>query len=132
KDDIIDHAAAAYRLELKKPAAHCQGARAIANDFEKLYLESTGAKIHLNHGTVRNRAAGMKSKKDAAMEQGWLLPEEEDIIISHIIQSADQGFPLTHRRLKEDVDRILQGRLGDEFPEEGVGKKWTQWFVAKH
>jgi hypothetical protein len=34
--------------------------------------------------------------------------------------------------LKEHVDAIYRVRLGDEFPADGVGKKWTNRFVEKH
>ncbi|KAL0058805.1 hypothetical protein AAF712_014488 [Marasmius tenuissimus] len=34
--------------------------------------------------------------------------------------------------LKEVVDKILHAQLGDEFPESGVGKQWTQQFVEQH
>lgn len=39
---------------------------------------------------------------------------------------------LTHKLLKEIVDDICRARLGDEFPENGVGKQWTDQFVEKH
>ncbi|KAG2047938.1 hypothetical protein BDR06DRAFT_830602, partial [Suillus hirtellus] len=42
------------------------------------------------------------------------------------------GFPLSHKCLKEHVDEICQARLGDAFPQSGVGKNWTQRFVEKH
>src|ERR1700728_4676871 len=46
--------------------------------------------------------------------------------------SYHQGFPLSHRWLKEHVDCICQACLGDLFPDGGVGKNWTNCFVEKH
>ncbi|TFK19804.1 hypothetical protein FA15DRAFT_555840, partial [Coprinopsis marcescibilis] len=129
---VINRAAAAYELELKKPAKFRRGSRAIAKDFEKSYFESTGVQIKIHHTTVAARAAGRKSRKEAAQAQEWLLPEEAELVIKHVTQCADQGFSLTHRRLKEDVDQILGARLGDDFPEEGIGKNWTHRFVERN
>lgn len=39
---------------------------------------------------------------------------------------------MSHRRLKEHVDEILRGRLGDDFPVNGVGKQWTHRFTEKY
>ncbi|TFK16765.1 hypothetical protein FA15DRAFT_552211, partial [Coprinopsis marcescibilis] len=104
----------------------------VARDFERMHFESTGTKVKIPHSTVAARAAGRKSRKEAALAQEWLRPEETEIVIKHVIQSANQGFPLTHRRLKEHIDRILGARLGDTFPEGGVGKKYTQRFVERN
>ncbi|TFK20504.1 hypothetical protein FA15DRAFT_553828, partial [Coprinopsis marcescibilis] len=82
--------------------------------------------------TVAARAAGRKSRKEAAQAQEWLLPEEAELVIKHVTQCADQGFPLTHCWLKEDVDQILGAHLGDDFPEEGIGKNWTHRFVEQN
>ena len=41
------------------------------------------------------------------------------------------GFPLSHRRLKEHVDRIACARLGSKFPTQGVGKNWTACFMLR-
>lgn len=34
--------------------------------------------------------------------------------------------------MKEHVDETLRARLGDKFPEGGVGENWTYQFVEKH
>ncbi|KAF5341659.1 hypothetical protein D9611_002144 [Ephemerocybe angulata] len=134
-DDLTNRAAAAYRLELDKPYKRGmvrRGSRKIADDFEGIYFAETGKKIKLSHNTVAERAKGRKSRIESAKLQEWLTEDETEIVISHIIRSANQGFPLSHRRLKEDVDRILRARLGAEFREEGVGQAWTHRFVKKH
>ncbi|PCH38863.1 hypothetical protein WOLCODRAFT_36897, partial [Wolfiporia cocos MD-104 SS10] len=53
-------------------------------------------------------------------------------VLTFVIQTACQGFPLTHRHLKEAVDEICHARLGNTFPEDSVGKCWTARFVEKH
>ncbi|KAF5334791.1 hypothetical protein D9611_012962 [Ephemerocybe angulata] len=133
KDALLDRAAAAYRLELDKPRTHPRrSSRKIARDFAQNHYEQTGNLFKLSHETIIQRANGRKSKVEAAQLREWLLPNEVEIVIGHIIKSAEQGFPLSHRRLKEDVDRIVRARLGSKFPSRGVGKKWTHRFVEKH
>ena len=133
KDDLVDRAAAAYLAEQSKPDVKGRkGSRTIAKDFMQLHLEATGRHIKISHETIIKRAAGRSTRAKAAQTHEWLLPNEVEIVIRHILKSAEQGFPLSHRRLKEDVDRIVQARMGSEFPEEGVGKHWTRHFVEKH
>ncbi|KAE9402779.1 hypothetical protein BT96DRAFT_816030, partial [Gymnopus androsaceus JB14] len=62
----------------------------------------------------------------------WLTTKETNVVIAYIIKVANQGFPLSHRQLKEHVDEVLRLRLGARFPVTGVGKKWMQQFVRKH
>ncbi|KAI0045573.1 hypothetical protein FA95DRAFT_1465332, partial [Auriscalpium vulgare] len=54
------------------------------------------------------------------------------IVVAYAISLAERGFPLNHKRIKEHVDEICRAKLGDKFPESGVGKKWTYRFVEKH
>ncbi|KAJ7759016.1 hypothetical protein DFH07DRAFT_711119, partial [Mycena maculata] len=94
-------------------------------------------KVHHQHITLSSSVldrldkGGMpKSKSNAA--KGWLLPEEAETVIQYAVEVASCGFPLTHRRLKECVDEICRARMGDAFPEAGVGIQWTQRFCEKH
>jgi hypothetical protein len=57
---------------------------------------------------------------------------EERVVIDFAVECANCGFPLSHRRLKEHVDKIARARWGDKFPADGVGKQWTTWFVSDH
>ncbi|THU82180.1 hypothetical protein K435DRAFT_589186, partial [Dendrothele bispora CBS 962.96] len=54
------------------------------------------------------------------------------IVIGYALEVAARGFPLTHQRLKEAVNKICCARLGDAFPAMGVGKQWTNCFVEKY
>lgn len=76
------------------------------------------------------RANGRKSRTEYAADREWLLQEEVEIVISHLIKCAEQGFPLNYERLKIDVDVILKARLGSSFV--GVGKKWAERFVERN
>ncbi|KAF9224005.1 hypothetical protein BS17DRAFT_658570, partial [Gyrodon lividus] len=61
----------------------------------------------------------------------WLTPEEEDIV-AYLLDLAARGFPLTHKTLKLHVDTLLRARLGEAFPETGVGHNWTDRFTTRH
>ncbi|TFK17582.1 hypothetical protein FA15DRAFT_551710, partial [Coprinopsis marcescibilis] len=95
-------------------------------------FENTGNRVKIHHTTLAARAAGRRSRTTIAQSQEWLLPEETTLIIDHITQCANQGFPLSHRRLKENVDQILRAQLDNDFVDGGVGKRWTQRFVERH
>ena len=64
--------------------------------------------------------------------KSWLLKGEVEKVIEYALTTVEQGFPLSHRRLKDHLDDICHARLGNEFLEAGVGANWTQWFVTKH
>ncbi|KAF5389967.1 hypothetical protein D9757_013844 [Collybiopsis confluens] len=108
------------------------GAKAICNRFTNLHRAETGQIIKLNHATIINHAKGKPTRAESNAARAWLTAGEIEAVIAYIIEVANQGFPLSHRRLKEHVDEILRGRLGDNFPVSGVGKKWTQRFVRKY
>ena len=59
-----------------------------------------------------------------------LAPAEETIVVNFVMESANQGFPLTHRNVKAQANVILQSRLGDEA--EPVGHNWIDWFLTRH
>ncbi|KAF5379261.1 hypothetical protein D9757_010705 [Collybiopsis confluens] len=108
------------------------GAKAICNRFTNLHRAETGQIIKLNYATIINHAKGKPTRAESNAARTWLTAGKIEAVIAYIIEVANQGFPLSHRRLKEHVDEILRGRLGDDFPVSGVGKKWTQHFVRKY
>ncbi|EPS96425.1 hypothetical protein FOMPIDRAFT_1082667, partial [Fomitopsis schrenkii] len=123
----------AYQKELAKPPGmKARGARTIARDFENIYRQETGDTIKLNYNTIIRGAHGTQSRAESNESRGWLTAEETDVVLEYIIELGQRGFPLSHRRLKEHVDEILEARLGSTFLATGVGKKWTSRFVEKH
>ncbi|KIN99885.1 hypothetical protein M404DRAFT_54907, partial [Pisolithus tinctorius Marx 270] len=83
--------------------------------------------------TVRRQAKGGRGHQEAGLEsQGWLTLEEEELVVKYCLKLAARGFPFNHRTLKYHVDSILQARLGDAFPEAGVGTNWTNRFLSRH
>jgi len=106
KDGLMARAVASYQFELGRPAGEKRkGLRTICKEVEGAYFKETKVHIKLDHKTLSRLAAGGKN-----------------IVINYAIETAAQGFPLSHRRLQEHVNAILRGRLGSSFPEKGVGR----------
>lgn len=61
-----------------------------------------------------------------------MRPEEAEVVIENTLELAARGFPLSPRRLREHANEILKARLGEDFPEGGVGVQWPYRFVEKH
>jgi hypothetical protein len=129
----MTHAVAAYKAEQAKEGSEKKkGLRAICADVARDWWVETGKDVKLNHVTLGNLAKGGRSLSEFNADKSWLMPQEVDLVIEYAQEVAARGFPLSHKRLKEHVDAICQARLGSQFPEEGVGKRWTDRFVEKY
>jgi hypothetical protein len=130
---LMAQAIVAYKAEQKKyPVKSRRGLRTICADISAIHFSETGNVIKLSHMTLKRLADGGLSREKANEARAWLLPAEVDVIIDFIIEMAHRGFPLSHRRLKEHVDMICRARLGNEFPESGVGVNWTYRFSKNY
>jgi hypothetical protein len=138
--DILDsllEACVAMRqaeLETTPPGGKFTSIRAICKIVQTKYELESGNKLakDLSKSTVDRLLKGGTRKSDSNADRGWLLAEEEVIVADFCLQCANRGFPLSHRRLKEHVDMICRARLGNQFPETGVGKQWTDRFITRH
>ena len=54
------------------------------------------------------------------------------IVITNALELAAQGFPLSHKQIKEHIDKILYAHLGNAFSIGGVGENWAHCFVEKN
>lgn len=106
------------------------GAKNIRDEVIALWKVEKKQEVKFTHQTILNHAAGRPTRADANAKRSLLTPEEVEVVITYIIEVGRQGFPLSHRRLKEHVDEILCARLGQDF--EGVGRRWTNRFIEKH
>ena len=132
-DALMARAVSAYQAELNKPNYRSRrGLRTICKDFEKLYYDEKGVRIHLSYSTLSRLVDGRKTREQANAHRQWLTAIEEDIVVNFIVEMAAQGWAVSHRRLKEHVDLIANARLGDKFPSLGVGKNWTAHFISRH
>jgi hypothetical protein len=129
---LMAQAIDAYKSEQKKPIKSRRGLHTICTEISALHFSETGKVIKLSHMTLKRLVDGGLSREKANEHRSWLLPAEVDVVIDFIIEMAQRGFPLSHRRLKEHVDTICEARLGNEFPESGVGINWTYRFSKKY
>jgi hypothetical protein len=119
-----------YRCELKKIKG--KGARTVAKDFVELFKQETGKDVKLSYATLIRGAQGRRSRAEPNAARSWLKEGETKVIIEYIAELGNRGFPLSHRRLREHVNEILRARLGDKFPQLGVGKQWSNRFIEKY
>lgn len=133
QDRVTCRAIEEYKMELGRgPGQKKRGLRKVCKDVSEQYFQETGRTVKLDPTTLGRLSKGGKSLSDFNAAKGWLLPAEADVVIDFVIEAAARGFPLSHRRLKAPVDEICKARLGDAFPESGVGRRWTDRFVRKH
>jgi len=130
-DTLMAHAVLAYLAECEKPYHGCCGLCTIWKDFEQLYYEEKSVCIPLSCATLGRLADGGCNWEEANEHRHWLTPIEEDIIVTFAIEMGTCGFPLSHHRLKEQVDQIAHAQLGNKFPIQGVGKNWTAHFMLR-
>jgi hypothetical protein len=130
KDDLLNKAAALYLGNNTKPKQQQRSSRDIAQELEGRHFTETGHRIELWLQTIIERAKGCRSQLEYASDREILTAEECDVVIKYLIRCANQGFPLTHARLKDIVDDILRARLGSGYP--GVGQKYTQRFLERY
>ncbi|KAJ6566576.1 hypothetical protein B0H19DRAFT_941190, partial [Mycena capillaripes] len=78
----------------------------ICEEVEAQFHDATKRHIELAHATLGRLVKGGRTKGESNAAKGWLLEQEERIVIHHAIELASRGFPLDHRRLKECVDSM--------------------------
>ncbi|KLO04279.1 hypothetical protein SCHPADRAFT_805878, partial [Schizopora paradoxa] len=132
EDAVMNRAKELYRNGTKKDSGTKMGLRAACKEATRLHCLETGRTIEVCYSTLSRQLKGKKSKAESNAEKGWLSQEETEQVVALVEELGERGFPPDHRTIKEFVDAILSARLGDAFPEGGVGKKWSKRFVEKH
>jgi hypothetical protein len=132
-DDLMSRTLQAYLTELKNPNHRARrGLHKICRDFENLYFNETGVKISLSHATLARLSDGGHTCLEAQEHRRWLTNIEEDVVVDFLLEMGQLGWPENHRRIREHVNLIANARLGQKFPNEGVGKNWTARFMQRH
>jgi hypothetical protein len=65
-------------------------------------------------------------------KKSWLTAGEDETIVKFTIKMAQCGFLLSPKKLKEHAEAILRHRMGQDFPEKGLGRDWGNHFIMKH
>ncbi|TFK19173.1 hypothetical protein FA15DRAFT_557690, partial [Coprinopsis marcescibilis] len=98
--------------------------KAVLDEFLASNKNPSLANITLSHVTLGNRINSMQNIQDSNAEKAWLMKEEEEQVISAVIQHGEMGIPFSRHRLEEQVNSILRARLGNKFGKEGVGQNY--------
>jgi hypothetical protein len=134
KDELYARAVALYKHEQQREenGTKRMSLRKVCEDIQHQCWAESKKEVKLDYSTVRRLVNGGTPKSISNASRGWLLSGEVDVIIGYAIEVASRGFPLSHARLREHVNEICDARLGDKFPAQGVGRRWTSRFVEKH
>jgi hypothetical protein len=128
KETWMQRAIEIYNQEQRLPKPRSQ--EKICRQAEAECFQLTRKVVKLSSSTLDRRAKGGRSHKEGHKGQKWLNNEENEAVLQDIVLNAQRGFPPTHHRIKEHVDKIAHAHHGNTFPETGVGKEWTHRFVS--
>lgn len=131
-NELMARAVKSYQDRQNGPKKDRVGLRKICAEFQNAHFQETGEHIRLCHMTLKRLAEGRNTREGANFERAWLTVDEELVVIGALNEMANRGFPFSHRRTKELVDKIARARLGDNFPAQGVGLNWTYRFSKRH
>jgi hypothetical protein len=76
--------------------------------------------------TLRRRRIGIPSWRDCAPNSMKLLKTEEEVIVEHILDLCERGFPPRLAAVKDMADSLLAERHWDP-----VGQNWAKTFVKR-
>lgn len=90
------------------------------------------ARAHgVSSSTLERRVNGKgRSIQEFNATKQLLTPTEEQTLVDFILQSAEQGFPLTNSDIEKFADAVLESRLGTNW--KGVGESWVFAFLDRH
>lgn len=113
-----EKAVLAYLAEQQKEPCLRKGLRVIA----ELY--------GIDHNKLARAVKGGRSMDEANAAKQKLSPAEERVLVNFILNSADRGFPMTHRSIESYANAILQKRIGSNY--QPVGSGWIFAFLDRN
>jgi hypothetical protein len=126
----MKHATEQYKAGATTESGRKMGLRDICQSAEEGCWAESGVRISLKKSTLSRRLRGVPSQAESNSKKSLLMDDEAQVLITYALNLADQGWPLSEKRLKEHAASILQARLGDGF--KGMGKNWAARFIEKH
>ncbi|KAH9915342.1 uncharacterized protein B0H18DRAFT_824336, partial [Fomitopsis serialis] len=122
KETVTQRAIEIYNEEQKKPESEREGLRGCCRAAEDEYFRAKNVVVQVNHNTVNARRKGRKSVREAREDDTLETPGQTKYMLEYLVEVADRGFPMVHRRFRELADRVLKSTLGPDF--KGVGENW--------
>jgi hypothetical protein len=133
KDDLMAQAVARFQT---KPVDAATGKQISMRKLCQLVSDDHYARTHkrilVDDSTLARLVKGGITQTKSNSKKSWLEEEEAKLVIDFAIETARREFPLSPKRLREHAEKILKARLGQKFPETGLGKNWATRFLTKH
>jgi len=99
-------------------------------DDKPLSQTAIAAKHHIALSTLTARIRGRPSKLASASLQQKIRPDEEQLIVDYLEETAHRGFPDTKKRCARRANEILHMRSG--IKDAKVGHHWLGRFMHRH
>ncbi|KIO25458.1 hypothetical protein M407DRAFT_8361 [Tulasnella calospora MUT 4182] len=119
---------AAQDARMKSAIAHYQKLETTPGSTQ-MSLRSIALLHKVPHSTLHRLLNGGISISDFNASKRHLTPAENRILLNFAEDQAKRGFPLSHRKLKERANAILQLRKGPNFT---VGTAWVSRWLETH
>jgi hypothetical protein len=134
-NDLKAYAATIYVEEQERllaPGEKKKSTHQICQDALDAHFAATGRCIPLHHNTLACHGKGGVTLTQSNQKKSWLTAGEDENIVKFTIEMVQCSFPLSPKRLKEHAKAVLQHRIGQDFPEKGLGRDWGNCFITKH
>ncbi|KIJ53755.1 hypothetical protein M422DRAFT_242002 [Sphaerobolus stellatus SS14] len=108
----------AYKVELAGP------------DGKKLGLWKVTAQYGVSHATLSRLVNGGASISTFNLSKRVLTEVEEEKLLEYMVNSANRGFPLAHKHIRQYANMLLKNR--PKHTQGTVGKNWVDCFIERH
>lgn len=78
--------------------------------------------------TLCYRARGRPSIQDKARDQRYLIPDEENAFVAHLLLSSDLGYPIRVKHIPSLAFLLACRRSTADRPIKPPGKNWARAF----
>jgi hypothetical protein len=99
----------------------------LAIDKQQIRSNRSAATIYnVDERTLRRRRAGIIARRDCQPNSKKLTQREEEVVIQHILDLDQRGFPPTYAAVRDMANKLLTARGVGQ-----VGQKWPSNFVSR-
>jgi len=84
--------------------------------------------FNVSRGTIQGRRAGASTSCESHTFMQHLTTDQEDCLVSWILEQEEQGFAPSHSRVRERAEKIIESG-GRRLL---IGKSWVSQFLTQH
>ena len=92
--------------------------------------DAIASQFGVARSTLSARIKGRPSKLVSSSQRQKLYPDEEQLIVDYLQETARQGFPDTQKRCVRHANDILIARSGNKDAQVGI--RWLGRFLHRH